>query len=59
MARTTTIIEAPYRVVRQRLSNHEVDTAVRQHVSTLPKWLQELEVDWLYKEIADRRMKAD
>lgn len=57
MAKSVIIIEQPYREVRERLSEKEVETAVKKHVETLPQWLQDLEIDWLYKEIAHRRSK--
>ncbi|MEO1101326.1 MAG: hypothetical protein AAFW65_05715 [Pseudomonadota bacterium] len=57
MARVTTIIDVPYRVITPPRVNRTIDAAARQRAARLPQWLQDMDVDWIFREDAKRRAK--
>lgn len=57
MARVKTIIDVPYRVITAPRVNRTIDAAARQRAAQLPQWLQDMDVDWIYRELAQRHAK--
>ncbi len=57
MARVTTVIDVPYRVIEAPRGNQTIEAAARQRAARLPQWLQDMDVDWIFREDAKRQAK--